>query len=243
MRAHAAKPWLRSRHGSPAGSKRLWCDRFPEQAFAIAILVAPMLFTIGGLLDPVVHVTNGVANITANTSANPVTNAIHLAAFVLDSFLLPISVIGMARLAMHSHRGSPRLVDTGSPRLVPFSALPAQEDLTLQMAQLGANDLLGSLWERFNNDVTMTFFLVVHIVCHLLAYVVLSIALYRARVIPSWAAWTLGASTPLTLASFATRQRNEVLGLVLEVLFCATFIVGSAPVAFAAWKRSDLGKA
>jgi hypothetical protein len=217
---------------------------FQNRAFAIAILLAPILFTIGGFLDPVVHVTNGVANITANASANPVTNAIHLAAFVLGSFLLPISVIGMARLAMH---GSPWLATIGGILgllgWIPLSALTAQEDLTLQMAQLGASDLLGSLWERFNNDLTMTFFLVVYIIGHLLAYVVLAIALYRARVIRGWAAWTLAVSTPLTLAFFATRNRNETVGLVMEVLFCATFIVGSVPVAFAAWKGSDLDKA
>jgi hypothetical protein len=147
----------------------------------------------------------------------------------------------MARFAM---RGSPSLATIGGALgllgWLPLSALTAQEDLTLQMAQLGASDLLGTLWERFNNDVTMTLFLVVYIVGHLLAYVVLAIALYRARVIRRWAAWTLGASTPLTLAFFATRQRNEVLGLAMEVLFCASFIVGSVPAAFAAWRGFDL---
>jgi hypothetical protein len=203
-------------------------------SFAAAILIAPIAFTVGGWLDPVVHVTNGAANITANATANPVTNGLHLAAFVLDSFLLPISVIGMARLAM---RGSPWLATVGGALglvgWLPFSALTAQEDLTLQMAQLGGGDLLGRLWENFNNDLTMTFFLVVYIVGHLLAYVLLAVALRRARVIASWAAWTLAASTPFTLAFFAARQRSEAVGLLMEVLFCATFIIGSVPVAYA----------
>ena len=60
------------------------------------------------------------------------------------------------------------------------------------------------------------------------------------RVIRGWATWTLAAYTPLTLACFGTRNRNETVGLAMEVLVCATFIVGSALVAFAASRRSDL---
>jgi hypothetical protein len=213
---------------------------FQNRCFAASILLGPIAFTVGGLLDPVIHVTNGTANIAANASADPVTNALHLAAFVLASFLLPVSIVGMARLAM---RGSPWLATTGGALGVvgwlPLSALTAQEDLTLQMAQLGGGDLLGTLWERFNSDAIMTIFLVVYIVGHLLAYVVLPVALYRARAIALWAAWTLAASTPLTLAFFATRQRNEMVGLVMEVLFCAAFIVGSVPAAYAALKAQS----
>ena len=207
---------------------------FVNVVFAAAILIAPIAFTVGGLLDPVVHVTNGEANIAAFATANPFTNALHLSAFVLASFLLPISIVGMARLAM---QGSPWLAVSGAVLgligWLPFSALTAQEDLTLQMARLGGGDLLATLWEQFNDDPIMTFYLVVYIAGHLAAYVVLAIALRRARVIPAWAAWILAASTPLTLAFFATRQRNETVGLLMELLFCATFIVGSVPVAYA----------
>lgn len=205
---------------------------FQNLSFAAAILIAPIAFTVGGFLDPVVHVTNGAANVAANATSNPFTNGLHLSAFVLDSFLLPISVIGMARLAI---AGSPWLATLGGALglvgWLPFAALTAQEDLTVQMARLGPNDLLGTLWERFNNDPTMTFFLVIYIVGHLLAYVVLAIALRRAGVIAAWAAWTLAASTPLTLAFFATRRRSEAIGVIMEVLFCAAFIAGSVPVA------------
>src|SRR5436190_356768 len=70
------------------------------------------------------------------------------------------------------------------------------------------------------NPKNMTFYLVVYIAGHLAAYVVVAIALRRARVTPAWAAWTLAASTPLTFAFYATRQRNEILGLVMELHFC-----------------------
>jgi hypothetical protein len=210
----------------PFTQRRASATRFLDMCFAVAILIAPISFVVGGLLDPVVHVTSGSANIAAYAAANPVTNAVHLAAFVIGSFVLPASVVGIARLAMPA-----------SPWL-PFSALTAQEDLTLQMALLGGGDLLGTLWERFNDDAVMTFFLVVYITGHLLAYVVFAVALHRARLIPAWAAWTLASSSPLTLAFFATRQRSEVIGFAFEVLFCATFVIGSVPAALAAYRRT-----
>lgn len=212
---------------------------FQNIAFAATILIAPITFVVGGLLDPVVHVTNGMANIVANINANAFANSLHIASFVLGAFLLPISIVGMARLAMPR---SPWLATIGGALgllgWLPLSALTAQEDMTLQMARLGALDPLATLWERFNGDATMTVFLIVYIVGHLAAYVLLSVALWRARLIPAWAAWTLAASTPLTLAFFATRQLNDSVGLLFEALFCATFVVGSATVAYAAAAHS-----
>jgi hypothetical protein len=215
---------------------RSQADVFQDIAFALAILVAPITYCLGGVLDPIVHVVDGTSNIAAYASANPYTNGLHLASFVLGSFVLPISIIGIARLLMPR---SPWFATIGGGLgllgWLPFSALTAQEDLTLQMARLGGDtQLLGALWERFNADATMTLFLVVYIAAHLAAYVVLAIGLYRARLIPAWAAWTLGSSTPLVLAFFATRQRSEVLGLAFELAFMATFIIGSVPVGRAA---------
>jgi hypothetical protein len=79
----------------------------------------------------------------------------------------------------------------------------------------------------------MMVFLLVYVIGHLLAYVILPIALYRARVIPAWAAWALALTSPLTVASFATRQ-HALLYLVL-----ALWIAGSIPAARAAWRTAD----
>jgi hypothetical protein len=211
-------------------------DSIQNIAFAATILLAPVTYCLGGVLDPVIHVTNGAANVAANAAANPFTNGLHLASFVIGSFVLPISIIGIARLIMPR---APRLAFIGGALgllgWLPMAALTAQEDLTLQMTRLGGDtQLLGALWEQFNADATMTVFLVVYIAAHLAAYVVLALGLYRARVIPAWAAWILASSTPLMLVFFATRQRNETLGFVFEILFMLAFLVGSVPVALAA---------
>lgn len=209
---------------------------FRNIGLAVTILLGPIAYCLGGILDPVIHVTDGAANIAANVSANQFTNGVHLASFVLGSFLLPISIIGIAGLVMQR---SPWLATIGGGFGVlgwlPMSALTAQEDLTLQMARVGSStELLGGLWERFNNDITMTVFLVVYIVGHLAAYVVLAIGLWRARAVPAWTAWLLASTTPLMLAFFATRQRSETLGFVFEIAFMLAFVISSVPVAYAA---------
>lgn len=205
-----------------------------DLGFALAIALAPIAFAVGAFFEPSQHITSGAAAIAVNAAADPVTNNLHIAGFVLAAFLLPISVVGMARLALPA---SPWLATVGGTigllGWLPFAALAAQDDLTLQMARLGPGDRLGPLWERFNDDATMTLFLVVYIVGHLLAYVLLPIALRRARVIPAWSAWLLVSTTPLTLAFFATRLRFELVGWTLLVLLLAAFVVGSLPVAWA----------
>jgi len=204
-------------------------------AFAVAILLAPLAFVVGAVLEPAVHVPSGAENIALNVAANPLANDLHIAGFVLASFLLPLSMIGMARLALSR---SPWLATIGGGLglvgWAPMAALAAQDDLTLQMARLGGGELLGTLWERFNADATMTLFLVTYIVGHLAAYVVLAIALHRAQVIPSWAAWLLALTTPFTLAFIGARNRSPIVALAFLAAFAVAFIVGSIPVALAA---------
>lgn len=76
-----------ARTAAAAGSRRLL-----RAIGAAAVVGGPLCYLVGGALSPVVH-TTGAATITANATADGVTNAIHLIAFVLASYLLPISVV------------------------------------------------------------------------------------------------------------------------------------------------------
>ena len=183
----------------------------------------------GTIFNPAIGgIGNGAANIAANGAANALTNQLHVATYVLETFLLPLSVLGLAELAI---RRSPWLATVGGGMglfgWLPWSALTAQDDLTYQMAQMGNSLQFVALWNRFTTDGTMMFFLLVYVVCHLVAYVVLALALHRAGLIPNWAAWALALTSPLTVASFATRQ-HALLYLVL-----ALWIAGSVPAAYA----------
>ena len=211
-------------------------DRGPyalrRAVFAASIVLAPLVLVPGTLFNPGIGgIGNATANLAANAAASPFTNQLHVAAYVLESFLLPLSVIGLAGLAM---RGSPWLATVGGGLglvgWLPWPALTAQDDLTFQMARMGGGAQFVALWNHFTTDGTMMFFLLVYVIGHLLAYLILPLALHRARVIAGWAAWALALTSPLTIVAFATRY-HALLFLVLALWF-----IGSVPAAYAAWR-------
>jgi hypothetical protein len=65
------------------------------------------------------------------------------------------------------------------------------------------------------------------------AYVVLPIALARTRVIPTWAAWSLASTSPLTIVAFASRQHALLLAV------CVLWLAGSIPAAAMLLRRPD----
>ncbi|MBO0745627.1 MAG: hypothetical protein J2P43_11435 [Candidatus Dormibacteraeota bacterium] len=230
--AHSAS----STHRGARTGRRLSAARCRKAGFAAAIVLAPLVLIPGTIFNPAIGgIGAGAANIAANAAANPVTNQLHVYAYVVLSFLLPISVIGIAGLAI---RRSPWLGTIGGALGIvgwlPFGALAAQDDLTFRMAQAGGGSQLVGLWDRFTTDPTMFGLLLIYIVCHLVAYVVLPIALRRGRLIPLWAAWALALTSPITIVAFATRQTATV-GLVI----CALLLIGSVPTAWAVWRTSD----
>ena len=223
--------------GGGTGPRPQWSpDTCRRAGFAAAILLAPIVLIPGTIFNPAIGgIGAGAANIAANAAANPLTNEIHVYAYLVLSFLLPISVIGIAALAI---RRSPWLGTIGGALGIvgwlPFGALAAQDDLTFRMAETNGGGQFVALWDRFTTDPTMLGFLLVYIVCHLAAYVVLPIALRRGRFIPGWAAWALALSSPVTIAGFATRQ-IALVGLVI----CGMLLIGSIPTAWAVWRNDD----
>jgi len=70
-------------------------------------------------------------------------------------------------------------------------------------------------------------YLLVYVIGHLVAYVLLGAALLRGRVIPRWAAWSMIASSPLTIAAFALPGSPRATGAVAFTLL----LLGSLPAA------------
>jgi hypothetical protein len=207
--------------------------RLLQLVMAVAIVGGPLTYVLGGLLAPSIHDT-GQASIAANAAAGQATNAAHLAAFVLASFLLPIGAAGLAQLA---YARAPWLATIGGLLAVvgwlPFSALAALDDLTATMASLPDGGAYAALLDRFSTDAVMSTYLVVYIVGHLVAYVLLGIALRRAGVVPGWAAWAIVASSPLTVAAFVLPGSPRAVGGVALTLL----VLGSLPAARAAARR------
>jgi hypothetical protein len=202
-------------------------QRLIQVILAAAIVGGPLAYVVGGVLSPSIH-ESGRSTIAASAAANQITNTLHLAAFVLASYLLPIGAVGLAHLA---YARTPWLATIGGLLAVvgwlPFSALTALDDLTGTMAHLPNSGSYAELWDRFSTDPVMGGYLIVYIVGHLVAYVLLGIALRRAGVIPRWAAWSMIASSPLTIAAFILPGGPRVIGSVALTLL----VLGSLPAA------------
>ncbi len=215
---------------------RAWTPLQVQRALlAVAIVLAPLLLIPATILEPAQGgIGDGARAVALNAAADPAANQFHLVLFVALSFLLPVSALGLAWLAFDR---SPWLALVGGGLglvgWIPWAALTAQDDMTYQMARLGGGSSFVALWNRFTTDTTMLTFLLVYVVCHLLAYVVLAVALGRPRVIPRWAAWALGLTTPLTIASFPTHQ------YAILVVVGLLWLAGSVPAALALWRAGD----
>jgi len=166
-------------------------------------------------------------SIAASTSANHTWNHIHLWAFVICSYALPISALGLAWLC---YRVTPWLAVLGGLLgligWAPFSALTALDELTNVMAHPSSTGL-ADLRDRFSFSSVMLSYLVVYIVAHLVAYVLFGVGLRKNRAIPAWASWSMIASSPLTILAFALPGSPRLTGGIALTLLVA----GSIPAA------------
>lgn len=205
-------------------------ERLIRRVVAVAIVGGPLGYLVGSALHPPVQqVGEGGLTIAANAGADPVINGVHLAAYVVASFLLPVGAAGLGYLA---YRRTPRLATIGGllgvAGWLPFAALTALDDLARTMADLPDSSRYAELYSRFETGPIMLLFLLVYVVAHLVAYVLLGIALLRARVVPRWAAWSLIASSPVTMAGFVLPGRPVATGGIAGL---GLLLIGSLPAA------------
>jgi hypothetical protein len=201
--------------------------RLIRTVLAVAAVGGPRGYLGGGALSPSIHQPAG-SSITAAATADPATNAAHMVAFVIASYLLPVGGVALAWLA---YPRRPWLATIGGllalAGWLPFAALTALDDLTNAM---DGQQTFADLLDRFSTGPVMTSYLLVYVIGHLLAYVLLGIGLIGR--IPRWAAWSLVVSSPLTVAAFlvptGARQAVGVTALSLLVL-------GSFPAALTIW--------
>lgn len=212
------------------GAERLW-----RSVLSVAIVGGPLGALVGGVLAPAIH-GSAAQTIAANAATNPVRNDAHVVAFFVASYLLPLGAAGLAQLA---YRRTPWLATIagllGVLGWIPYAALTALDDLARVMAGQPGGAAYGTLLDRFTLDPTMNAYLLIYIVCHLVAYVLFGIALRRARVLPPWAAWAMVASSPATILAFAlpgsVGGSGGTLGLVIGFVALLLLVVGSLPAA------------
>jgi hypothetical protein len=208
---------------------------FRHRAYAVAAVLAPALLVPGTLFNPAVGgVGAGAANIAANAAADSATNQLHIAIYVVETFLLPLGILGMVALAFPR---SPWLATIGGglglAGWLPWSALAAQDDLTFRIAQTGGGSEFVQLWNRFTTDWAMGILTLVYVLAHLAAFVILAVALRRAGAIPGWSVWALGLTSPVTILAFPTHEQR------LLYVVAALWIAGSVPVSLRLWRGGE----
>lgn len=203
---------------------------------ALCVLLAPLTLALWFSLCPTgandaacPDQGSTLAVFSAFRSMNPQLMQLLLALSLVAPYIYSVSYIGLGLLAM---KRSPWLATLGM--VCGFAAgivwgpIAGQIIMINGMARLGTNPLFVTVENHFYADWTTLAFGAAWVIGHLFGYVLLGIALARARAIPRWAAWLIVASAPL----MGPIAYGTNLGL-LQVLGYVLVFIGSIPAAFA----------
>jgi hypothetical protein len=150
-------------------------------------------------------------------------------------YLYPLSCIGLGLLAM---KRSPWLatlgVVCGFAGSIVWGLIAGQMAMLTGMAQIGTNPVFVIIEKHYYSNWMTLGFALAWVLGHVLAYVLLGIALARARAIPLWATCLLIVSAPL----MGPIAYGTNLGL-LQILGYVLVFIGSVPAALAMLKRRD----
>lgn len=175
---------------------------------------------------------NGVASMVATfATANTVMLQAHLLSGVFAVYLLPVSLLAMAWLAM---RRSPWLASivllVVLLGILPVAAFSAQDALTYDLAHMGSNPLFVAIAQQFNNDGVMSYYNVMFILGTVVGPTLIGIALWRARAVPLWAAVLITFSRLLV---FLYPFMPGLPGIYVQLLSWVPLFIGSIPAALA----------
>jgi hypothetical protein len=208
--------------------------------FALCLLLAPLTVSLWfGLCpeygNPACPVGTG-ATLAAFRADNPLLLQLFFVLAFISAYIYPLSYIGLGRLAM---KRSPWLSSIGMALgfigSVVWSLLMGESFWVNAAAHVNGNTQFFLLGKTYVSNWAVFAMHGGWIIGHLLGYVLLGIALLRARVIPRWAAWLLIVS-PLLMGPLAY---GTGLGL-LQVLGYVLVFIGSVPAAIALLKRRDM---
>ena len=215
---------------------------FHRTFFALCLLLGPLCVSAWfGLCpeygNPACPVGTG-ATLAAFRTANPLLLELFFVATFIAAYVYPLSYILLGRLAMNR---SPWLatigITCGFVGSVVWSLFAGE---TFWLAAAAHVDVDAQFLTVGKAYVANWAVLVMHggwVIGHLLGYVLLGVALLRARVIPRWAAW-LTIMSPLVMGPIAY---GTGLGL-LQVLGYVLIFIGSIPAALVTLKRKDVLK-
>jgi hypothetical protein len=210
--------------------------------FALCIILAPLTLSLWFALCPTgandaacPDQGSSLAVFAAFRTMNPQLMQLFLFLNLVAPYVYPLSCIGLGLLAM---KRSPWLATLGMvcgfAGSIVWGLIAGNMALLDGMAQLGNGPIFVSIENHYySNWMTFTFG-IGWVVGHQLGYVLLGIALLRARMIPRWAAWLIIVSAPL----MGPIAYGTNLGL-LQILGYVLVFIGSVPAALAMLKVRD----
>jgi hypothetical protein len=201
--------------------------------FAICIVGGTTAMLIAVVTNPGYYHphTDAASFVAAFAAASPVLSQAHLISIIFASYLLFPGLLAMAWLAL------PRAPwwATGALLFLVLGVFPAaifagQDALSYDIAQMGSNPILLALARQFDRDTVMSYFNAVFDSGSILGPTLLGIALWRAGVLPTWAALLITISRPLVLLYPALPAQWQ-LGFLVQIPGSLLLFLGSIPAA------------
>jgi hypothetical protein len=212
--------------------------RFQRLFFAACIVLGIVATLVLVATAPQYYsLQNGIPVMVATfATASPVLLQAHLLSGVFTVYLLPVSLLAMAWLAM---RRAPWLASIVTLivfiSIFPVAAFSAQDALTADLVHMGSNPLFVTIAQRFNDDGVMSYYNAMFIVGTVFAPMLIGIALWRARAVPTWAAVLILISRPLVF--LYPSVQSFIPAVYVQLLSWLLLFIGSIPAALAMLKR------
>jgi len=210
--------------------------------FALCIVLAPLTLSLWFGLCPTgandaacPDMGSTLAVFAAFRAMNPQLMQVFLFLSLIVPYLYSLSYVGLGLLAM---KRSPWLATLGMAcgfaAGVVWAAIADSITMLTSMAQISLNPLFVTVQHHYYANWLILAFGAAWVIGHQLGYILLGIALARARVIPLWAACLFIVSVPI----MGPIAYGTGLGL-LQILGYVLVFVGSVPAALTMLKLGD----
>lgn len=203
-----------------------------NRGFGLAVIATPLLWLAAEALSPALKSTS--AGQLSAVAAHPDRWYWYTVLLIAGLITLVPAAIGIARLTA---AGAPRLSAVGA-TLLGFSSIVAVGDaatqlVTWQMVQPGSDRAqMVALLDRYDNSTAASLLYLPGGLALLVGAALLSLALWRTRVAPRWAAVSFGLGLAVNLFGFMSSSIPVIaLGAAVMTPACLTLgarLIGSA---------------
>lgn len=209
--------------------------KFHRACIAACIILAPLVVFLGFAFDPTGGVPPDAREIFADyQAASPLKIQLFIFFNAVTPYFFPVSFIGLGLLAL---RRAPWLATSGMifglVGTLPWGIFVWPEALGDAMKKVGSSAPFIEVWNSVASEGMVVFLQYSWVVGHLLGYILLGIALGRARAIPLWAAILIVAAIPFQAVAYIANQG------IFQLLSYALIFIASVPAALAMLKAGD----